>query len=809
MKKLSKYLSLLICLATLFSCSQDDIKNNNSDQEKATLSFGSLLNDMAGNRSAIKEHLDDLPECTDGTPAYVEVALSQDGSWVVGSNTNPLRVELSPNAADFDGDGVDNFFTKYSPDLELVPGTYTLEYFSVFDATGTQLWIAPRSGLFENMVGTALPMDIPLGAGVKKYVSVDVVCYDRRMVNEYGYLFFDITQNEVINFCIFGNFCDENGRHFPVHFSASAWIYTGDPQNPRGRSISLNTENEIGVNSNGDAFAKPLCIALVDKSGTDEYYVEITLLDSDAYDAQPKLIRSGVITDTDVRSLYSADNNTEYFHFMEGNCDAEDTPDLFSNDLMADNIIKVPAGFKAVKLADGLHLPTSVTWDDDGNLFVAEAGGGLFPKELAPIRILQIMPNGTKVEVANLSNRVEPSLVAMIWHNGWFYITHRADDLTGAVSRVSKTGQVELVFKGIIDNQAEHQINDIRVGPDGMMYVAVGAAGNAGVVDMSIAPWVKLSPNLKARPCQDIVLIGRNFETPNFMTPEEGDKVRTGAFVPFGEATTPGQVIQGVTLCGGSILKFNPENAIGTITTHAWGFRNLIGLTWDSNGNMYAAENGYDNRGARPVNDEIDASLRINEGMWYGVPDFSAGREPLTDAKFEVPDSLQAPVYINDVFIGKDLGFVIDHQASGLTPPDPSVVLGRHEFNSSPSLMDVAPASWNERAGHVFIAEWGDLAPPTNPLRGANNPAGSQVVSINPATGQLETFVSNTPGKGPASRFGLAGKGIDRPFDVKFGPDGAMYIVDYGVVTIDLSKAPPYSYDVNSGSIWKITKIEE
>ncbi len=806
---MTKIFVLMLFLGTFLSCSKDDGKSN-LDPEMATLSFGSLLNDMAGNRTAIKEHLNDLPECSDAVPAYVEVALSLDGAWAVGSDTNPVRVELNPNPADFDGDGVDNYFTKESSDLELVPGDYSLEYFQVFDANGNMLWIAPRSGGFENFVTNSLPLEISLRAGVKKYVSVDVICFDDRVVNEYGYLFFDIQGNKLIKFCIFGNFCNDNGRHFPAHFSVNVWKYSGDSNNPRGQVITENSSNNVGVNDAGDAFADPLCVVLPDSEGNDEYYFEITLLGSQAYDTQPRIIRSGVITDDDVRALYDGEDNTEAFHFREGNCGGEDTPDLFNNDLMADNIIKVPAGFKAVKLAEGLHLPTSVTWDDEGNLFVAEAGGGLFPEELAPIRIIQIMPNGTKVEVANLSNRgLEPSLVAMTWHNGWFYITHRADDLTGAVSRVSKSGQVELVFKGIIDSQAEHQINDIKVGPDNMMYVSVGPAGNAGVVDMTIAPWVKLSPNLKPRPCQDIVLVGKNFETPDFRTAVEGDKVRTGAFVPFGEETTPGQVIQGVTLCGGSILKFNPENAIGSITTHAWGFRNLIGLTWDSNGNMYAAENGYDNRGARPVNDEIDASLRINEGMWYGVPDFSAGREPLTDAKFEVPDSLQAPIYINGVLIGKDLGFLIDHQASGLTPPDPSVVLGRHEFNSSPSLMDVAPASWNERAGQVFIAEWGDLAPPTNPLRGANNPAGSQVVIINPATGQLQTFVSNTPGKGPASRFGMAGKGLDRPFDVKFGPDGAMYIVDYGVVTIDFSKAPPYSYDVNSGAIWKITKKEE
>jgi glucose/arabinose dehydrogenase len=30
-------------------------------------------------------------------------------------------------------------------------------------------------------------------------------------------------------------------------------------------------------------------------------------------------------------------------------------------------------------VASGLHLPTAVTWDDEGTMYVAEAGGGLFP----------------------------------------------------------------------------------------------------------------------------------------------------------------------------------------------------------------------------------------------------------------------------------------------------------------------------------------------------------------------------------------------------------------------------------------------
>lgn len=278
----------------------------------------------------------------------------------------------------------------------------------------------------------------------------------------------------------------------------------------------------------------------------------------------------------------------------------------------------------------------------------------------------------------------------------------------------------------------------------------------------------------------------------------------TGAYVPFGTSTQPGQVIRGVKKCGGSILKFDPNNAEATIAVHAWGFRNLIGIGWDNSGKMYGTENGYDVRGSRPVNDEFDASLSINEGMWYGVPDFSAAREPLTNAKFEVPDSLQAGVFVEGKLIGKNLGFVIDHAASGLTPPNPNVVLGRHEVNSSPSLFGIAPASWGDLAGQLFIAEWGDLAPPTNPLRG-KKPAGYRIARVDPGTGNVTSFVANI-GDGAASGQGKEGQGIERPFDVKFGPDGAMYIVDYGVVTIDMSKKPPYNYKAGTGVIWKVSR---
>jgi glucose/arabinose dehydrogenase len=413
-------------------------------------------------------------------------------------------------------------------------------------------------------------------------------------------------------------------------------------------------------------------------------------------------------------------------------------------------------------------------------------------------------------EVANLTNKgVLASVAGLYWYKGAFYFTHRdPTDRTDAVSRMTMDGTVTRILSGLPDGPSEHQANDIRVGPDGRMYLAVGPAGNSAVMGIDNAPNITRVPTVHTTPCVDYVLTGMNFETPDFRTPDQSDKVRTGAFVPFGTATTPGQKIPGAQKCGGAIFAFDPNNAEATLRVFAHGLRNVIGLTWNTKGEMFAAVNGYDVRGSRPVNDPFDATYRIREGVWYGWPDYSAALEPLTDPKFDVPDTLKVPIYVNGQLQPMKLGFVIDHAASRLTPPDRSLVYGLHEGDSSPSLLDVAPASWGDLAGQVFVAEWGDLAPGTNPLLA--KPVGYRVSRIDPATGRAVPFVQNVK-PGPASKQGAMGLGIERPFDVKFGPDGAMYIADYGVANVNMARIKegklPYEFPPQTGAIWKVTRM--
>lgn len=331
MKNFKSLLSYLAVFTLLFaSCSKEETGDSLSpDSDKATVSFATVLNDMVTNHSALKQAME-IPECSDASPAYVEVVLT--GTTNVGTEQDPLVVAVNPNAADYDGDSEAEYFTEESAELELEPGPYTLEHFVVYDGDPSDpasniIWVAPREGGdLAEFVDNPLPSDFNLGAGVKKYVDVDVLCYDNRMVNEYGYLFFDIEGTEAIEFCIFGNYCDENGRHFPAEFSVSVWTYENGEM---GSLIHSDITNSVALDDNGDYAATPVCIPLPDTEGLDEYYFEITLLDSDAYgDVENSVIRSGVINDDEVKSFFDGEDNLDYYHFREG-CGDTDNPPIF------------------------------------------------------------------------------------------------------------------------------------------------------------------------------------------------------------------------------------------------------------------------------------------------------------------------------------------------------------------------------------------------------------------------------------------------------------------------------------------------
>ena len=321
MKRISYYLCFIALLAMVFtSCSKEEENLVSNDTDKATLSFGAILNDLANQSNNKQSSTDDLPACTDGaTAAYVEIALYEGATAVVGTTEDPFRVDLVNG----------QIFTEEVPELELEPGTYSLEHFMVYDAGGNLLWVAPRGGVLAEFIENPLPLSIELGAGVKKYVDVSVLCYDDRDVVEYGYLFFDIDTNKAIEFCIFGNYCPPSGRHYPAEYSVSVWSGT----NASGTPLYTNVSNTTGYYDNGDFYAEPLCFALPDKEGLDEYYFEITLRSSDEYgDVEERVIRRGAINDDIVKNFFDGENNLDYYHFREGEGCGDDSTPIFEDE---------------------------------------------------------------------------------------------------------------------------------------------------------------------------------------------------------------------------------------------------------------------------------------------------------------------------------------------------------------------------------------------------------------------------------------------------------------------------------------------
>lgn len=343
----------------LTSCSEDREGIAPGD-DKATLSFSALLNDLEDKNSGLKQTTSQIPACSDASVAYVEIILSHNGTPIVGAQGNPFRLDLVTG----------QLFTVEVPELELEPGQYSLDYFVVYDAMGTATWVAPVAGSdLAGFVDTPLPLAINLGAGVKKYIDVPVLCFDDRMVNAYGYMFFDLIPSQAIEWCIFGNYCDETGRHYPAQFSINVWNYSNGEI---GSALYSSLSNTVELNANGDYAGTPLCIALPDTAGLDEYYVQITLENSDAYGAiTPRIIREGVITDTDVRSLFSGADAVDYFHFREG-CGGGDSPDLF----LEDQEVATYYG-PAIELGDGMAM-AMVKLNSSGEL---EAIGVKFSEE--------------------------------------------------------------------------------------------------------------------------------------------------------------------------------------------------------------------------------------------------------------------------------------------------------------------------------------------------------------------------------------------------------------------------------------------
>ncbi|HKP94211.1 MAG TPA: glucose dehydrogenase [Fibrobacteria bacterium] len=468
--------------------------------------------------------------------------------------------------------------------------------------------------------------------------------------------------------------------------------------------------------------------------------------------------------------------------------------------------IALPAGYRIEVAASGLTFPTAVVFDDAGGTYVLEGGyanggGRDLPRLIKVLRKNVFVPiatgdsNGPWTGAAYAPSRDGAP------GRGAFLVTEGGNLRGGRILRIGMDGGLQALAEGL-PSLGDHQTNAPVLGPDGMIYFGQGTVTNSGVVgpDNFKTGWLPFHRTLHDTPCQDIILSGVNYRSADpFQSGKQKDTVETGAFSPFGAPTLPGQVVKGEVPCNGAILRIPAEG--GKPELVAWGLRNPFALAFSPDGRFFALDNGYDQRGSRPIWGAGELLWEIHQGTWYGWPDFS-GLKPVDRAEFTPPHG-ERPQRL----LEKTPGPWMPTQASAgggpppvsyrdAPPPAPMAYLPVH---ASADGLDFSRSREFGFENHAFIAEFGDLAPSAGKVL---EPVGFKVVRVDMGRGVAEDFAVNRKGLGPASKLGTGG--LERPVSLRFSPDGkSLYVVDFGVMTV--SKDGPEARQ-RTGVLWRIWK---
>jgi glucose/arabinose dehydrogenase len=455
-------------------------------------------------------------------------------------------------------------------------------------------------------------------------------------------------------------------------------------------------------------------------------------------------------------------------------------------------IIEYPAGTELKPYITGLTAPSAIAFDNEGSILIAESGRGgrepriygfkkdgtffdVYPgKGMLPFRVkLPVSIPGTE------GFKVYAPIGGMTVAHGKIYVTHRDAEGKGVITAFGYDGSHTTIVADL-PAQGDYSVTDIVSGIDGRLHFGVGTATNSAVVGLDNMSWLRQHRHVYDHPWGNLYLLGRRFSTPNPFAGLFGgsDLAVTAPFQAFSESLETQIPAAPNGKPNGAIYSVNPGG--GDLQVEAHGIRYPMGLGSSESGRLFFTNQGMKLRGTRPVWEDPDAMLQMVRGQWYGWPDYSANLLPIRDARFKPPEEMLVSTGY------RDLSFLIDHEGSALAPPNPSSNLLAATFRplSGAAKFDFAPASGPfsrlRQAGNVaIVALWGDQAPFDTSGRKLAGPVGYKVVQVNVDDREVTDFIRNTKG-GPASMHDDEQWALERPIDIKFGPDGAMYVLDFG-----------------------------
>ena len=541
----------------------------------------------------------------------------------------------------------------------------------------------------------------------------------------------------------------------------------------------------------------------------------------------------------------------------------------------AEDII-VPKGYKVEVFARDLNFPTDVAFVGDQHSFkvvVLESGTGLPSRcnnnELVPnvARFAANNPFTPGVLVFDQDGRRiagplgkptsggggfqadGPAIGLSFEHDlagGRLFATDSNQGARGALGRGNNTSRIVTVNlnTGTVTPQitglptGDHPTEQILV-KDGWLYWSQGSATNSGVTGHDNGG----GGNQHEIACQQITLSQNVWESG--VTPDHPVNHVTSGYSNHGVAR-PGAVVKAFEdatstgMCTGSVLRARISNPQNTIEPVAWGFRNPYGIRFSPadhplKGQLMISENGEDERGARPTNGAPDrlAIVRQNPNgtpEWHGWPD-----------RFGFLDSTQSvfnPRTGGDASGTSKEGLIKDKPVRPVLaffPQQPVAPLALEPADVAAVGLDFVPGSFVGgvvKKNAVLVSREGDFG--FSPENGEPS-AGHDVELVNftgqsPNELQLSRFAFNCrqgdqrhdPDGTPKcvgesdQAFTSQVHGINRPTTIRFGPDGAAYLVDYGAVR-DPGGADPRSRFVDprdvplvqipgTGTIWKISR---